>query len=321
MDLLSFVIPCYRSEKTIRDVVTEIKNTMLKQAITDYEIILISDASPDHVYQTICEMNQDDYRIKGCEFAKNYGQHAALMAGLRMSKGDIVVCLDDDGQTPPDEAFKLIKALEDGADVAYAKYANKKHSRFRNFGSIVNSKMTEIMLDKPHELYLSSYFAAKRFVVDEIIKYENPYPYLMGLVLRTTQNVVNVEISHRDRENGKSGYTLRKLLVLWVNGFTAFSVKPLRIATLMGIFFALIGFIYAIWAVVNRFINPAAPMGWTSTIIILLVLGGMILFVLGLIGEYIGRIYISINNAPQYVIREKTTMLEETGDEHFNQWH
>lgn len=315
MKLLSFVIPCYHSEKTIQSVVEEIENTMLEHSITNYEIILVSDGSPDNVYQMICKMNQNDHRVKGCEFAKNYGQHAALLAGLRMTKGDIVVCLDDDGQTPPREAFKLISALEKGADVAYAKYAEKKHSRFRNLGSFINGKMAEVMLEKPHDLYLSSYFAARRFVVNEVIRYENPYPYLMGLVLRATRNIVNVEIIHHDREKGKSGYTLRKLLMLWLNGFTAFSVKPLRVATLMGVFLALVGFMYSIWTIINRFINPNAPMGWTSTIIIMLILGGMILFVLGLIGEYIGRIYISINNAPQYVIREETMMSMENKKE------
>lgn len=312
MELLSFVIPCYGSENTIRGVVNEIRETMIEHLVTNYEIILVSDASPDNVYHIICQLQQEDGRIKGCEFAKNFGQHAALMAGLRMVKGDVVVCLDDDGQTPPREAFKLIDALKDGADVAYAKYTEKKHSHFRNFGSFINGKMTEMMLDKPHELYLSSYFAAKRFVVDEIVRYQNPYPYLMGLVLRATRNIVNVEILHHEREYGKSGYTIRKLFMLWINGFTAFSVKPLRVATLMGVFSAFVGFVYSIWAIINKLINPDAPMGWTSTIIILLIMGGMILFVLGLIGEYIGRIYISINNAPQYVVRKMTMMSEDS---------
>ena len=306
MRTLSFVIPCYGSEQTIEAVVDDIYTVMQEHSEYDYEIILVCDASPDQVYSKVCSMALKDHRIKGCEFTKNFGQHAALMAGLRMSMGNIVICLDDDGQTPPTEVYKLVEAIENGADVAYAKYVNKKHSRFRNWGSRLNSKMTEWMLDKPRELYLSSFFALRRFVTDEIIKYTNPYPYLMGLVLRTTCNIVNVEVIHREREIGTSGYSFRKLLALWINGFTAFSVKPLRMATFMGMLSAFCGFIYAIWTALNKLVNPNAPMGWTSTVIILLILGGLILFVLGMIGEYIGRMYIGMNCAPQYVVKNNT---------------
>lgn len=163
--------------------------------------------------------------------------------------------------------------------------------------------MLEIMLDKPRTLYASSYFAMKRYIADEVVKYTNPYPYIMGLVLRSTNSITSVSVIHKERTSGKSGYSVSKLLSLWINGFTAFSVKPLRIASLMGILCAVIGIIFSIWAIINKLTNPLAPLGWTTIIILLLIIGGMILFVLGLIGEYIGRMYISMNNSPQYVIR------------------
>lgn len=299
---VSFVIPCYRSEKTLSLVVDEIITTVKDKA--DFEIVLVNDSSPDNTFGVISELCKKYNNIIGVNFAQNFGQHAALMAGMRQTSGDIVICLDDDGQTPANEAFKLIDKLEEGYDVVYAKYGNKKHSVFRNFGSKVNSLMTESMLAKPKKLFISSYFAARRFVVDEILEYENPYPYVIGLILRTTKNIANVEVNHRQREIGKSGYTLKKLISLWVNGFTAFSVKPLRLATIGGVVVAIIGFLSFICTIINKIINPDVPLGWSSTMAVLLILGGLILLVLGMIGEYIGRIYICINNSPQYVIRE-----------------
>ena len=172
-------------------------------------------------------------------------------------------------------------------------------------GSKVNELMTRVMLEKPKELYISSYFAVKRFIVEDMIRYENSYPYVIGLVLRATKNITNVLVNHREREEGTSGYTLKKLLGLWFNGFTAFSVKPLRIATCIGGASAIIGFLYGLYTIIKKFVNPDVPLGFSSTMAVLVFFGGMIMLMLGLIGEYIGRIYISMNNSPQYVIRER----------------
>ena len=245
-----------------------------------------------------------DPHIAAVDLAKNFGQHAALMCGMRRSRGDFVVCLDDDGQTPADEVGKLLAKLEEGFDVAYASYADKQESGFRQFGSNVNRRMTELMLGKPRELELTSYFAARRFLVDEMLRYEHCYPYVMGLVLRSTKRICNVPVHHRAREEGRSGYTLSKLLGLWMNGFTSFSVKPLRIATWCGAIAAVLGFIYFIVIIVKHFIDSSIPEGWASTMALMLLLGGVILLVLGMIGEYIGRIYMCINASPQYVERQ-----------------
>lgn len=316
MKKVSFVIPCYRSEQTITHVVDEIQRTLARLSEYDYEIILVNDCSPDNTFEVIRELCEKDSRITGINLAKNFGQHAALMAGFRHVQGDIVVCLDDDGQTPADEVGKLLCGIEKGSDVVYARYNHKKHSTFRNFGSHVNELMTRVMLGKPKELFVSSYFAAKRFIIDEIIRYENSYPYVIGLVLRSTKKITNVEVNHREREAGTSGYTLKKLLGLWFNGFTSFSVQPLRIATVMGGSFAVLGFIYAIYTIIKKFVNPAVPMGFSSLMSAILVIGGMVMIMLGLIGEYIGRIYITLNNSPQYVIREVVHELrmESTSD-------
>lgn len=305
MKKISFVIPCYRSEHTLPHVIAEIDEKMGQLTQYEYDIFLVNDCSPDNTFGVIRRLCEERSNIKGINFARNFGQHAALMAGLRHSDGDYVVCLDDDGQTPADEVDKLLDKLEEGYDAVYAKYEHKQHSAFRNVGSKVNELMTRIMLEKPAELYISSYFAVKRFVVEDMIRYENSYPYVIGLVLRATRNITNVSVNHREREEGRSGYTLKKLIGLWFNGFTAFSVKPLRIATGIGCLFALIGFLYGIYTIVKRLVNPAVPMGFSALMSAIVFFGGMVMIMLGLIGEYIGRIYISMNNSPQYVIRER----------------
>ncbi len=307
MKKISFIIPCYRSALTIGKVVEEVEKSMTELADRySYEMILVNDYPEDDTFEVIRKLAEEKDYITGINLARNFGQHAALMAGFHYCDRDIIICLDDDGQTPADEVGKLLDKLEEGFDVVYAKYSHKQHSTFRNLGSRVNEVMTRVMLGKPKDLYISSYFAAKKFVIKEMIRYRNPYPYVIGLVLRTTKRIANVEVHHREREIGTSGYTLGKLFGLWFNGFTAFSIKPLRIATASGALCALAGFLYGIYTIIKKFINPIAPMGWSSTMAAIMFIGGTMMLMLGLIGEYIGRIYISLNNAPQYVVRETT---------------
>ena len=304
MKKVSFVIPCYRSALTIGKVVKEIQDTMQSLTQYTYEIILVNDCSPDETFGVFTELCKENENICGVDLAKNFGQHGALMAGFHQVTGDILVCLDDDGQTPADEVDKLLAEIENGQDVVYASYGHKKHSLFRNFGSWMNEKMAQFLLGKPKELIVSSYFAARRFIVDEMLRYENAYPYVIGLVLRSTKRIVNVPVQHREREIGTSGYTLGKLLGLWFNGFTAFSTKPLRIATFSGGVFAVLGFAYGIYTIVKKFVNPAVPLGFSSTMAAIMFIGGMLMIMLGLIGEYIGRMYICMNSAPQFVVRD-----------------
>ncbi len=310
--IVSFVIPCYRSELTLESVINEIDETMAGMDY-DYEIILVNDGSPDNTWGKIQEIaaKRADGKVLGINFAKNFGQHAALMAGLNNTKGDYVICLDDDGQTPANEAGKLLAALEGDADAVYARYGHKQHNLFRNFGTAMNEWMASVMLGKPRDLFVSSYFGVRRFVVEEMVKYESSYPYVIGLVLRSTKNIVNVDVNHRKREVGTSGYTFAKLLGLWINGFTAFSIKPLRIATLSGSIFACLGFMYGIYTIIKKFVNPNVPVGFSAMMSAIIFIGGMLMLMLGMVGEYLGRVYISQNKNPQYVIRETTSQKEE----------
>lgn len=308
---LSFVIPCYRSENTVLSVVEEIDEVMKTRQGYNYEIILINDCSPDNVWKVIKNLTKNRSDIKAISFVKNFGQHSALLAGYAVIDGDYVISLDDDGQSPVDEVFKLVDKLEEGYDVVYAKYYELKESLWRRFGSWVSDKMTEVLIQKPKEIKGSSYYIMRNYIAKEMVRYKNPYPFVGGLVYRTTKNIANVTVNHRDRIEGKSGYSFAKLLKLWLNGFTAFSVTPLRFSSLVGVICALIGFIFGIITVVRKIAIPDISVGWSSTVAIMLFIGGLIMLMLGMIGEYLGRIYISINNAPQYVIKEMINVEEK----------
>ena len=309
MNKLSFVIPCYNSEKTIKDVVNSIKKELESKYLSDYEIILVNDFSRDNTSAVIENLAQNDQKIVAINFSKNFGQHSALMAGFRNSTGDIIIYLDDDGQCPVDKVFELIEPLKNGFDISIADYSKKKQSKFKNFGSKVNDIMAEHLINKPKELQLSNFGAMKKFVVDEITKYKNCYPYIAGLMLRTTSNIANVKMEENERQSGSTNYTLRKLLSLWLNGFTSFSVKPLRVTTIIGILFALVGFIFGLYTIINKlFINNSVAWGYSTIVALLTFFNGVTLMVLGMIGEYIGRIFISLNKSPQYVIKSSINL-------------
>ncbi len=312
--LLSFVIPCYHSAATIGAVVGEIARTVDAAPGYAYEIVLVNDDPSDGTFDVLREICARNPRVRAVSLARNFGQHAALMAGFRQVRGEIVICLDDDGQTPADEVMKLVCALGEKVDVVIASYEEKRHSRLRNLGTALNERMARYLLGKPKGLYLSSYFAMRRFIADEVSRYDGAYPYIEGLILRATSAIVNVPVTHRERADGSSGYTFRKLLTLWINGFTAFSVKPLRVATFAGMLFAALGFCAGLYLMIRQLISPSEIMGWSSTMVALLVIGGLILASLGLVGEYIGRLYININRAPQFVVREIVEHAEEKGD-------
>lgn len=311
MRKISFVIPCYHSAQTVGNVVRDIVDTVLVRSEFQYEIILVNDNPPDDTWRVICEMCRNNPNIHGICFTKNFGQHAALMAGYRKVTGDIVVSLDDDGQNPPQEMFKLIDALNEKTDLVYAKYIQKKCSFFRNFGSKVNDWMVQWLLNKPKELYLASYYAAKRFIIDEMVKCENPFPYIDGLALRSTSEYINVDIVHKERVAGNSGYSIAKLMGLWMNGLTSFSVKPLRIATFSGFCISLFGLVLAIIIIIQKLIlKDSVSAGWPSIMTVVLILDGAIMIMLGLVGEYVGRIYVTMNKSPQYVIKDEVNPID-----------
>lgn len=313
---ISFIIPCYGSEKTVGIVIKEIDEIVSKNQKYDYEVIAVNDKSPDNVWEVLKQIAKENKKVKIINLAKNMNRPGALMAGMSKATGDYIILMDDDGQCPMESLWELIKPLEDGHDVSIAKYPSYKQSIFKSFGTIVNRKMTEIIMEKPKGLNFTNFTAIKKYIVDEILKYENPYPYMTGLLLRTTSDIVNVQMEERERITGSTNFTFKKMLNLWINGFTAFSVKPLRVSTVIGFITAVIGFIYGLFIIVNKlFLHTNIAQGYSSTMAVLLFIGGIIMLMLGMIGEYLGRIYICINNSPQYVIKEMFNIKEGEKDE------
>lgn len=303
--LLSFVIPCYRSAATIGAVVEELARTVqTREGEFDHEIILVNDGSPDNTAGVIYDLCERYPQIVFVNLSRNFGQHSAIMAGFAQVRGDIVICLDDDGQTPADECFQLIDKVLEGNDIVFAEYPKRRQSAFRNLGSRFNSFCNHFFYNQPKELTANSYYACLRFVVDSALAYQNPFPYVTGLLFQSVSTYANVPIHHRSRAQGSSGYNLKKLISLWANGVTAFSIKPLRFASYLGWAVALIGFLFALVTVIRKLITPDMQTGWASTMAIMLLLGGVIIALIGIVGEYIGRIYLSINRSPQYVVRE-----------------
>ena len=305
---ISIVIPCYRSEHTISNVVERTERVLENNPGYDYEIICVNDCSPDGTLGVLHSLAAKNEKVKVLDLARNFGQHSALMAGFNYVTGDVVVCLDDDGQTAPEDMFKLIAKIEEGYDVSSARYVQEHRPLLRKLGSKVSMAMSHWLVGMPKNIELNSFCAFRRFVSDEVIKYKNAYPFVHGLMLRATRNIANVEMVRNDRESGSSGYTLGKLFALWLNGFTAFSVAPLRLAGVVGAFVAFVGFAYGAFIIIRKLIVPEISAGYSSIMAVILFFAGINMLFLGLIGEYIGRSYICINDAPQFVIRERTNI-------------
>ena len=313
---ISFVIPCYASEGSVALVIQEIRDTVAQRPEYDYEVVAVNDCSPDNVLEVLKAEAARDRKVKVLDLAKNGGRHSALMAGYHVASGEYVCCLDDDCQCPLDRFWDLLAPLErDEADVAIAKYVKKKESGIKNLGSWVNDVGSTWLLDKPRDLHFSNFAVMRRFIRDQVIRYQNPYPYVSGLMFQATSRVVNVVMEDRERTIGVGHYTLRKSLALLINAFTSFSVKPLRLAVYVGFFTAGAGFLFGLFTIIRRLLRPLVPAGYSSLMAVLLFVGGTLMILLGIIGEYIGRIYICINNAPQFVVRQSYNLDEEPAGE------
>ena len=302
---VSIIIPVYNSENTIGPLVTKLVNELAPRFET--EVILVNDQSKDQSDKA-CLSLYDKFRnvVKYYPLAKNVGEHNAVMAGLNQMTGDYAVIMDDDFQNPVHEVIKLITyAIEHDNDVVYTWYEKKQHSLFRNMGSTFNNWVANVMLKKPKDLYLSSFKLINRFLVNEIIRYDLPYPYIDGLILRTTSNIGKLQVMHEKRADGRSNYTLLKLVRLWMNMFTNFSILPLRIAIIIGFIFAAIGLVLGILTVIEKIQNPGLPMGYASMVVAVSLFAGIQLIATGMLGEYLGRMFMSQNKKPQYSIRKR----------------
>lgn len=308
----TIVIPVYNGALSIGRLVDELIARLTP--LFSIEIVLVNDCSPDNS-EEVCigiARKHPEY-VSFYSLAMNVGEHNTVMAGLNKATGDYAIIMDDDFQNPVSEVIKLINyMLSHDYDVVYTWYDEKKHSLFRNLGSRFNDRVANFMLKKPRNLYLSSFKMINRFLIGEVIKYNLPYPYIDGLILRTTSNIGKIKVNHTSRQTGKSNYTLRKLISLWMNMFTNFSILPLRISIILGFIFSIIGFLIGIDAVIEKIYNPNVPLGYTFMVVIISIYAGVQLIAIGMVGEYLGRIFMSNNKKPQYSIRK--SFNEKTAD-------
>lgn len=314
MEKISFVIPVYNSEKSIEKVIDKIEELVNIEldGQYEYEVILANDGSRDKsecVCKEICKRNE---YVKFLNLSRNFGQHSAILAAFNYVTGDYIVNLDDDLQTDPLQVGSMLKKLkQENYDIVYAKYAQKKHSFGRNIGTKVNSYMSEQMMGKPKDISIGSFYIAKRYVINEVIKYQGPFPYVSGLLLRVTRNVANIEIIHKERAFGSSNYNFSKLLALWINGFTNFSIKPIRIVTLLGGIVSSVGCIGIVGDIILKLFNNNYSIKNSIMFYILLLVMGIQFIAMGIVGEYVGRIFILLNNAPQYIVKESCNLEEK----------
>lgn len=303
--MYSIIIPCYKSSHTIREVVTLTASEMEKLGKTPFEFVLVDDCSPDEgeTLDVLRALADEFSYVNVVELAQNAGQHNAVMAGLNHAEGDVLIAMDDDLQTHPSQLPKLFEAFDQGYDIVYGYYPDKHHGAFRNFGSWVNYTSVRILIGKPKDLKTSSFWIIKKFVRDYVIEYKSHYTHLQGLFLRTTRNIASVPVEHFDRGYGESGYTYGKLLSLWSN-IMGYSIVPLRIATRAGVFFAILGLIGAIAIILKKIFAPTSAVGWYSIMVAIFFFSGLIMLFLGLIGEYLGRMFQNMSNNPQYVVRQ-----------------
>lgn len=302
--LISVAIPCYKSEKTIAKVVNEIREAILSKPGYDYQIILVNDYPFDNTFSVIKQLCEEDDKIIGLNLSKNFGQAAAKMAALPYVKGEVLVYMDDDGQHPAEGIIPLAEKIMEGYDVVYAYFKHKKHSWFKRITSKINAKLAEINGTRAKGIHGASFLAISRFAVDCYTEYKSPFPSLMGYLNTLVGKITEIEMPHRERMEGKSNYSLKKLVKLWLNGFTNFSVVPLRAIAMIGGIIAVLGFVFGVILVVRKLIFPTMAAGYASTMATLLFMGGLILLALGFIGEYIGRIYMTMSSLQPYRVRE-----------------
>ena len=304
--MISIIIPVYNSESTLQNLVDDIIKT-LKQNFK-YEIVLINDASKDNSDQLCIDLvNKYDF-VNYLSLSKNFGEHNAVMAGLNNCTGDYAVIMDDDLQHSSEALLKLIKkGLEEknNYDVIYTSFNKKEQFFFRNFGSKINDLIANIVLKKSKNLYLSSFKFLNRFIINEIINYKSPFIYIDGIIHEITNKISTINVEHKKREKSRSGYTTSKLIQLWLRMFTGYSILPLRFSSLLGIIMLCFGFTLSLLTFIEKIFYNNTPTGYATILIIIIFFSGTILIILGLLGEYVGRIFLTINNKPQYIIRYK----------------
>jgi glycosyltransferase involved in cell wall biosynthesis len=310
---LSIVIPVYRGAGTIERLVDALSALHPAGGL---EIVLVNDGSPDNSDEVCQELVQRaTLPLTYVEHARNFGEHNAVMTGLRHARGAYVITMDDDLQNPPEEVIHLYDHARLGHwDVVYTRYSVKQHAGWRNLGSRFANAVADRLLDKPRGLYLSSFRCMSAFVVQAVMRYQGPYPYVDGLIMQVTQRIDSIEVRHLPRVEGRSNYNLARLVRLWLNLATSFSLAPLRLAVYAGVFMALLGAAGVVATIAEALILRDTPSGWASTMTVILLVAGVQSMILGVLGEYVGRTFLSANGKPQSTVRavERSAVAERS---------
>jgi polyisoprenyl-phosphate glycosyltransferase len=303
---LSIVIPVYNSERLVPELARRVVATMAQDGIASYEVILVNDCSPDRSWEMIERACERYPAVRGLNLRANSGQHNAIMAGLRAASGAVIVVMDDDLQHAPEDIGKLRATILEGHDVCYAAFRDPQHARWKILGSAFRDLTARALLGIPRGIRISSFKAMTAEIAREITRYEGPFPYVDGFAMMATRDVVNVELQHHARPDGRGNYGLRESIFLWTKVAMNFSVLPLRLASWLGLAFAAIGCLFAVFLIVQKLAFDTIPVpGWSSLVVVILIVGGVQLLALGAIGEYLGRAYLHLNAKPQYVVKSK----------------
>lgn len=297
------VIPVYNSESSIEPLCIALIDTL--QTRWSVKIVLVDDASIDRSLDA-CKRLQARHPsiIEVIELSRNFGEHNAVMAGLNYADGDYCVIMDDDMQNPPTEVSALLEEIGKGFDVVYVRYQEKQHTFFRNLGSRIHNWAATRALGKPKDLYLSSFKVMSRFLVDQVVRYAGPTPYIDAIILRSTRNISVVTSRHAPREEGESGYTFAKLFAVWGNMVITFSMYPLRLLAIVGLVMALAGVAHAIYILAGIFVpTMSAPDSYERLTAVIWFFRGLTLLAISILGEYVGRIYMHLNRTPQFIVR------------------
>ncbi|HTI87738.1 MAG TPA: glycosyltransferase family 2 protein [Alphaproteobacteria bacterium] len=305
---LSIVVPVYNGARTVGALVDALAGIEIRGG---HEVVLVNDGSPDDSEAVCRELaRRSDVPVTFVNLARNFGEHNAVMAGFSFIRGDYVITMDDDLQNPPEEVARLLEhTRSNDLDVVYTRYKTKQHAAWRNLGSRFANWAANLVLEKPKDLYLSSFRCVSAFVVDNVLRYQGPYPYIDGLILQVTRRVGSLEVQHLPRAEGRSNYTLRRLVRLWLNMFVNFSIIPLRFSALLGFITSILGLAWSAFTIIEA-VRGRPPEGWASLMVAVLLLSGVQLILLGVVGEYVGRVFLSANRKPQYVVRDATRLRD-----------
>lgn len=309
--LISIIIPCYNSEGTIEKVVEETMKTFQTLENYECEMVLVNDYSRDKTYEAITRAAKKYPNVIGVNLAKNFGQHNAMMAALHFVHGEAVIGMDDDLQNHPDQIPQFLEKMEEGYDVVFGVYKERKFGWFKNLTSYVSRHLLWALTSQPRDIQMSSFWLARRYVIDKALEYEGSNVFLQFLFFRTTHNMVDIEVEHFAREVGTSNYNFRRGLKQFMSCLN-YTAVPLRITTFFGALFSGAGFIGALIVLIRKLLDPTIAVGWSSLMCAMLVLFGIVFLMLGIMGEYIGKLILNVNKTPQFVVRETINAENDT---------